>query len=124
MLIERLQLFRFRNLTEIEFIPDPRLNFFLGSNGQGKTSVLEALSLLASLRSFRETRAQNWIQDQTLTSELRASIVPSQETPDWRSHLKLSFERETLNSPVRKRLFINQKSIPSIQPKRSLSDPW
>ncbi len=49
----------FRNLRGLRFSPDPRANVLLGSNGQGKTSILEAVDYAASLRSFRgATRAQ------------------------------------------------------------------
>ncbi len=49
----------FRNLQSARVIPDARANVLLGANGQGKTSVLEAIDYAASLRSFRgATRAQ------------------------------------------------------------------
>lgn len=43
----------FRNLESVTFQPDRGLNVIEGSNGQGKTSLLEALHLTTSLRSFR-----------------------------------------------------------------------
>jgi len=49
----------FRNLTMVRLAPDPRANVLLGPNGQGKTSLLEAIDYAASLRSFRgASRAQ------------------------------------------------------------------
>ncbi len=49
----------FRNLQGARVIPDARANVLLGANGQGKTSILEAIDYAASLRSFRgATRAQ------------------------------------------------------------------
>ncbi len=49
----------FRNLQGVRLAPDARANVLLGANGQGKTSVLEAVDYAASLRSFRgATRAQ------------------------------------------------------------------
>ncbi|MBI5517046.1 MAG: DNA replication and repair protein RecF [Deltaproteobacteria bacterium] len=49
----------FRNLAGVRLWPDPGANVLLGSNGQGKTSALEAVDYVASLRSFRgATRAQ------------------------------------------------------------------
>lgn len=53
MLIQRLRLQDFRRFeaTEIDF--SPGFNLLTGDNGSGKTSVLEALHLMAHGRSFR-----------------------------------------------------------------------
>lgn len=53
MRIERLRLQHFRCFEQAEFRPEPGFNLLLGANGSGKTSVLEALHLLAHGRSFR-----------------------------------------------------------------------
>jgi DNA replication and repair protein RecF len=46
----------FRNIDSLSLSLSPRLNVLSGDNGQGKTSVLEALYLLATSRSFRTER--------------------------------------------------------------------
>ena len=53
MLIERLQLQSFRRFGDVELCPQPGFNLITGDNGSGKTSLLEALHLLAHGRSFR-----------------------------------------------------------------------
>lgn len=53
MRIERLRLQQFRCFAQTEFRPEPGFNLLIGQNGGGKTSVLEALHLLAHGRSFR-----------------------------------------------------------------------
>lgn len=53
MLIERLQLQSFRRFRDVELRPQPGFNLITGDNGSGKTSLLEALHLLAHGRSFR-----------------------------------------------------------------------
>lgn len=53
MLIERLRLHAFRRFVEAELHPQPGFNLITGDNGSGKTSLLEALHLLANGRSFR-----------------------------------------------------------------------
>lgn len=53
MLITRLQLQSFRRFAEVELRPQPGFNLITGDNGSGKTSLLEALHLLAHGRSFR-----------------------------------------------------------------------
>src|SRR5690606_29915214 len=42
-----------RNLAEVNLLPSERVNLFYGLNGSGKTSVLEAIHVLALGRSFR-----------------------------------------------------------------------
>lgn len=56
MRIERLHALQFRNLTELRVEPHPRFTILEGDNGQGKTNVLEAVAVLATLRSFRTAR--------------------------------------------------------------------
>jgi len=53
MLINRLTLHRFRRFDTVEWRPQPGLNLVVGDNGAGKTSLLEALHLMAYGRSFR-----------------------------------------------------------------------
>ncbi|MBI4011149.1 MAG: DNA replication and repair protein RecF [Candidatus Rokubacteria bacterium] len=56
MHVRWLELSAFRNYASLSFAPDPGLNALIGPNGQGKTSLLEALHLLLTGRSFRTTR--------------------------------------------------------------------
>lgn len=51
--IKRLSLFNFRNYQRAELELGPRLNLFIGKNGQGKTNCLESIALLIAGKSFR-----------------------------------------------------------------------
>ena len=53
MWLRTLRLANFRNYATLELELDEGLNFFSGSNGAGKTSILEAVSYLAVARSLR-----------------------------------------------------------------------
>lgn len=53
MILETLSLRDFRNLSAIQMEMHPRCNVFVGANGQGKTSILEAIHLLSRGQSFR-----------------------------------------------------------------------
>lgn len=53
MRVMRLQIANVRRLAHAELQPDPGINLVIGDNGAGKTSLLEALHLLAYGRSFR-----------------------------------------------------------------------
>lgn len=53
MYVTRLQVSAVRNVALAELRPSPGINLITGDNGAGKTSLLEALHLLAYGRSFR-----------------------------------------------------------------------
>src|SRR5690606_10279934 len=53
MVLTRISVSGVRNLEPLDLRPDPGLNLVLGGNGAGKTSLLEAVHLLAYGRSFR-----------------------------------------------------------------------
>lgn len=58
MRIEALKLKNYRNYQQLTVELDPNLNLFVGANAQGKTNLLEAVTFLASGRSFR-TRSES-----------------------------------------------------------------
>ncbi|TQR61685.1 DNA replication/repair protein RecF [Acinetobacter sp. RF14B] len=62
MHITRLHIERVRNLKTVALYGLQPFNVFYGQNGSGKTSVLEAIHLLASGRSFRTHLPKNYIQ--------------------------------------------------------------
>lgn len=53
MRLERLRIQALRCLREADLVLAPGINVFVGANGAGKTSVLEAVFLLSHARSFR-----------------------------------------------------------------------
>ena len=55
MCILALEVAGLRNLSAQRILPGPRGNAFFGPNGAGKTSLLEAVYLLSTGRSFRAT---------------------------------------------------------------------
>lgn len=63
MKLQTLKISHFRNLTNLSITADPSFNFISGSNGAGKTSVLEAIYCLGTARSFRTTRNNLLIQN-------------------------------------------------------------
>lgn len=53
MRVKSLNINNLRNISSAQIEPDPGLNCLIGGNGAGKTSVLEAVSVLSKGRSFR-----------------------------------------------------------------------
>ena len=61
MLLAEIEATNFRNLSG-KIVWGPQLNIIYGNNGQGKTSWLEAIHLLARTKSFRTQRLQETIK--------------------------------------------------------------
>ena len=51
--ISQLTLSNFRNFVDLDLRLGPGVSVFFGGNAQGKTTILEAMYLLAIARSFR-----------------------------------------------------------------------
>ena len=68
--IDQLQIINFRNLSEISLSLSRGVNLIYGSNGSGKTSLLEALYVLSSGKSFRSALVDPLIKD----GELEAMV--------------------------------------------------
>lgn len=62
MKVTNIKLIQYRNFTSLAFRPHPRLTILLGENAQGKTNLLESVSLCASGRSFRTAKDAQLIQ--------------------------------------------------------------
>lgn len=61
-LISQLTLRRFRCFESLRYEPCPGLNFIVGPNAQGKTSILEAACVLLRLRSPRTQNAGEMVK--------------------------------------------------------------
>ena len=61
MRVKSLIINNLRNISSTQINFDPCLNCFIGDNGAGKTSILEALSVLSKGRSFRSGQISSLI---------------------------------------------------------------
>ena len=52
-IIEKLHILRFRNLDNQYLELNKNINLFIGSNGQGKTNLIEGIYYLGHNRSFK-----------------------------------------------------------------------
>jgi len=62
MALTRLLISNFRNISQADLALDTGVNLFCGANGSGKTSILEAVHMLATGRSFRSRQHKSVIQ--------------------------------------------------------------
>ena len=72
--VEWLGVRSFRNLTSTDIALGRGLNVFAGDNGQGKTSFLEAVYVLATSRSFRATKPGDVVQIGAETASVRGGV--------------------------------------------------
>lgn len=84
---EKLTIRGVRNLTLLELSPASRLNVIVGDNGQGKTSVLEALYLVATTKSFRAERLGTLIQEGAAQASVVARVSEAGLTREQRTVL-------------------------------------
>ena len=87
---QRISVRAFRNLCQLDFEPAARLNVIVGDNGQGKTSLLEALYLVASSRSFRTDRLAEVVQDSAEQATVRATIAEDGQPHEQRAIVQRS----------------------------------
>lgn len=83
MSISSLSITHFRNILSVQIDPSPGVNLLYGANGSGKTSVLEALSVLGLGRSFRSNKYKTLINTEldSLTVFARVERGDTQSTP-------------------------------------------
>lgn len=62
MKILEINYVNFRNLIDRNLKFSPKINLFLGKNGQGKTSVIEAVYFGATGKSFRTSKNPDMIK--------------------------------------------------------------
>ena len=100
-LIRRLLVQDFRNISTITLDAAPRLNLLHGPNGHGKTSLIEALYVLCTTKSFRT----NHLGEGVRTGQPRARIVGRIEALDL-------VREQTATLALRSRTFsIDGKSV-------------
>ncbi|NOR52285.1 MAG: DNA replication and repair protein RecF [Gammaproteobacteria bacterium] len=103
MVIDKLQITHIRNLDETTLYPSPSLNFIVGSNGSGKSSLIEAISLITSARSFRTK------QNSKIVNSLHSSFTIFAKINSGLSHYNVGLHRDQKENFYQIR--INQEAI-------------
>jgi DNA replication and repair protein RecF len=75
MILQSIGISQFRNLKHIQLALHPRCNVFVGDNGQGKTSILEALYILSRGKSFRTRLTTPLVQFECNEFRLKAETI-------------------------------------------------
>jgi DNA replication and repair protein RecF len=74
MRVKSLSINNLRNIESAQIDFDPCLNCFIGDNGAGKTSVLEALAVLSKGRSFRSGQISSLIGPQSKNFQIIGKV--------------------------------------------------
>ncbi len=102
MQLAHLRLRDFRNYARLDVDFAPGFHVLLGDNAQGKTNILEAIYLLATLRSFRGVGGAQLVQHGKKGYFVGANVV-GQGTHEIKMYWSSAERKLTLNAqPVRK----------------------
>src|ERR1700722_20945840 len=104
MYLRSLYLKNFRAYAEETITFSPQVNFIVGPNASGKTSILEAIYLLMSGRSFRTAQTKELIREGADSFYIEASFVKH----GIEQSLKFAYGNNE------RRITYNQTSLPSV----------
>lgn len=104
MKIKKLQIRNIRNIEEIDLQCAAGIHFIHGENGQGKTTVLEAIYILSNLRSFRDSDLASALQYNEQSGQIKGFF---EIDPNTHAELKV----DLIQNPQRfeKRAYVNHK---------------
>lgn len=74
MVIKKVSIKNFRNIEDICFTPDEKVNVLCGDNAQGKTNIIEALWLFTGAKSFRGAHDAQLLQKGKQKGEICAEF--------------------------------------------------
>lgn len=99
MSLQKLELRSFRNYRHLKLELSPDITVFTGRNGIGKTTILEAVALLGSGRSFRTARNFDFILKKEEAAVLKGAV----------SNQGLTSDLEVRIYPQSKKVFVDEK---------------
>lgn len=108
MLVSHLSLRDFRNYETVELELVPGANLFVGSNGQGKTNLVEAIGYLSTLGSHRVSVDHAMIRQGTDSAVIRARVVNGEQSV----LLEVQINRGSANRAQANRSAIKPRELP------------
>lgn len=86
MIITKLYIRNFRNIKEAELTFDSSLNIFVGKNAQGKTNLMEAISVCLG-GSFRHVRYNQYVPVSDSGAEVFIRLCFREDNNTWRENI-------------------------------------
>ena len=102
MSVDRLWLTDFRNHASVDVVLDPGVTLVVGSNGQGKTNLIEAIAWLSRGSSFRGAPNEALIRHGADRAVVRAEVTEGERT--------ILLEAE-ITSTGRNRILVNSNQV-------------
>jgi DNA replication and repair protein RecF len=109
--VARLWCTDFRGFTDVDLQLAPGLTVLRGDNGQGKTSVLEAVGWVARARSFRGVADALLVRSGAEQAIVRAEVVTGERVQ--------LFEAE-IRAAGRNRIHVNKQAVPRARDRHGL----
>ncbi len=106
MYLKHLSLTKFRNYQTADVVFEPGINLLVGSNGQGKTNLVEAIRYLSILRSHRVAGYLPMINENSTSALIRAIAVVDQRE----ALLEVELHRSAAN-----RARLNKGELPKLR---------
>ena len=96
--ISQLTLSNFRNFVDLDLRLSPGVSVFFGGNAQGKTTILEAMYLLAIARSFRAENERELVNFNAATLGEHALVSGAIEKQDERFSVYVGYQTQLRSS--------------------------
>jgi DNA replication and repair protein RecF len=97
MTLDSLKLLNFKNYSHCVVDFNPNFNFIYGDNGNGKTNILEAISLLCLTRSFLQNSESNCVKFGENCFEIFAELYSASNT---KNNVRFSFQSDSLKKEI------------------------
>ncbi|MEJ2470601.1 MAG: DNA replication/repair protein RecF [Desulfuromonadales bacterium] len=104
MILKQLTLRRYRNLVDVKVTWNAHFNVLYGRNAQGKTNLLEAISLLGHLKSFRGARGQELISHNEEDARIEAQVIRNNVTHSLEIGLQKNGRNPSVNGKTVEKL--------------------
>ncbi len=108
VIVSHLSLTDFRNYASAEVALRPGPNLFVGSNGQGKTNLVESIVYLSTLASHRVSTDQALIRQGAESATVRARL----EHADRQLLVELQLNRSSANRAQVNRVAVKPRELP------------
>ena len=98
--ISQLTLSNFRNFVDLDLRLGPGVSVFFGGNAQGKTTILEAMYLLAIARSFRAENERELVNFKAATLGESALVSGAIEKQEERFSVYVGYQTQLKSSEL------------------------
>jgi DNA replication and repair protein RecF len=94
--LDQLHIQHLRNLDDVRLTLD-HTNIFVGPNGQGKTTILEAIFLLAFTKSLRTNKEKEAIQHQRPQASVWGQVMEGDYVTEYQITIKNDYKVTSIN---------------------------